>query len=64
MRVGQDQRDAEQKESVHEIHIAKHRNGPVGRLEMYFDKRSASFRSLVREKERPEIPTDFDIDSI
>jgi replicative DNA helicase len=31
---------------VADIIIAKHRNGPVGKVELYFDKQRASFRNL------------------
>jgi replicative DNA helicase len=38
------------KESQHpniaEIHIAKHRNGPTGRIELFFDSEKTSFRNL------------------
>src|SRR3989338_5583659 len=33
---------------VAEIHIAKHRNGPVGKIQLYFDERKASFRDLAK----------------
>src|SRR3989338_9085378 len=33
-----------------EIHIAKHRNGPTGMVEMYFDEGSVSFRTLEKQK--------------
>lgn len=36
------------KKNVADIIIAKHRNGPVGRVEMYFDERTVSFRSLEK----------------
>jgi replicative DNA helicase len=31
---------------IAEIHIAKHRNGPVGVVKLYFDEQRASFRNL------------------
>ncbi|MFA6512366.1 MAG: replicative DNA helicase [Patescibacteria group bacterium] len=31
-----------------EIHVAKHRNGPTGMINLFFDKELASFRSLER----------------
>jgi replicative DNA helicase len=31
---------------VADIIIAKHRNGPVGKVELYFDEQRASFRNL------------------
>ncbi len=29
-----------------DIIIAKHRNGPVGKAELYFDEKTVSFRSI------------------
>lgn len=37
-----------------EIHIAKHRNGPTGRMDLYFDENYVSFRSI--EKVDMEVP--------
>ncbi len=34
--------------NIIELHIAKHRNGPVGRVSLYFDERITSFKSLER----------------
>lgn len=34
---------------IAEIHIAKHRNGPTGTIELYFDAQRASFKSLSKE---------------
>ena len=39
---------AEDKEHVAEIRIAKHRNGPVADLEMFFHKEHGRFRDLDR----------------
>ena len=33
-----------------EIHIAKHRNGPVGKVDLFFDATRASFRNLERQR--------------
>ena len=38
----------EGKENVCEVIIAKHRNGPVGTVELYFDRPTARFRDLER----------------
>lgn len=34
--------------NIIELHIAKHRNGPVGKISLYFDERITSFKSLER----------------
>lgn len=34
--------------NIIELHIAKHRNGPVGKISLYFDERLTSFKSLER----------------
>ncbi len=35
-----------------DIYIAKHRNGPTGSLELYFDETKASFKNLERKMEQ------------
>lgn len=35
-----------QKTNIAEIHVAKHRNGPTGRVDLYFDSEKTSFRNL------------------
>ena len=37
-----------EKKNIAEIHIAKHRNGPTGRLELYFNQNEVSFKSLAK----------------
>jgi len=39
------------RKNIADIIIAKHRNGPVGRVELYFDERTVSFRSLEKREE-------------
>jgi len=34
-----------------EIHIAKHRNGPTGKIDLFFDENTASFRNLAKKSE-------------
>ena len=34
--------------NIVEVHVAKHRNGPVGRLSLYFNENSTTFKSLER----------------
>ncbi len=38
------------RKNIADIIIAKHRNGPVGKVELYFDDRRASFRNLEKEE--------------
>ncbi|NCB20499.1 MAG: replicative DNA helicase [Clostridia bacterium] len=32
-----------------ELHIAKHRNGPTGRIDLFFDENTASFKNLSKQ---------------
>lgn len=41
---------------VAEIHIAKHRNGPTGLIEFFFDEAKVSFRSLEKTAGRSQVP--------
>jgi len=36
------------RKGIADIIVAKHRNGPVGRVELYFDERTVSFRNLEK----------------
>lgn len=40
-------RDSEKK-NIAEIMVAKHRNGPIGEVELYFDEERVSFRNLAK----------------
>lgn len=51
-------RDDPETESISEIHVAKHRNGPVGKAQLYFDKHSASFRNLDKQHAGETPPPD------
>jgi len=31
--------------------IAKHRNGPIGKIELFFDERTATFKSIEKRYE-------------
>lgn len=42
-----------QRKNVAEIHIAKHRNGPIGRVELFFDDGRVTFRNLERRQAVP-----------
>ena len=41
-------------ENIVEIIIAKHRNGPLGQVKLYWDKQKVSFRNLDKLHENPE----------
>ena len=51
-REDKDKRDSNRK-NIAEIHIEKHRNGPIGKIELYFHENTASFRSLAKHLEEP-----------
>ncbi len=36
------------RKNIADVIVAKHRNGPVGRVELYFDERTVSFRNLEK----------------
>ncbi len=36
--------------NIVEVHIAKHRNGPIGRVSLYFEESSTTFKSLERTR--------------
>jgi len=42
------------KKGIADIIIAKHRNGPIGKIELYFDEKIASFRTLEKRFEEFE----------
>lgn len=49
-RQNRDREDASNKDAA-EIHIAKHRNGPLGKVQLYFDERRVSFKNLAKNRE-------------
>jgi len=49
-REDKDRRDSEKK-NIAEIIIAKHRNGPTGKVELFFNESQVSFKSLERHFE-------------
>jgi replicative DNA helicase len=42
-----------EKKNIAEIHIAKHRNGPTGTIELYFDREHSRFVGLDRRRAGP-----------
>ncbi len=38
------------RKNIADIIVAKHRNGPVGKIELYFDESRVSFRNLAKEE--------------
>ncbi|MFH0952692.1 MAG: replicative DNA helicase [Patescibacteria group bacterium] len=47
-----------EKPNIADILIAKHRNGPTGKIELYFDENQVTFKNLERQQE-PEAVTPF-----
>ncbi|MFA6215230.1 MAG: replicative DNA helicase [Patescibacteria group bacterium] len=45
-----------EKTHVSEIIIAKHRNGPTGKIKLFFDERNVTFKNLERKVDEAEIP--------
>lgn len=43
------------KKNIAEIFIEKHRSGPTGKVELYFDERQATFKSLAKNFDEPFI---------
>ena len=50
---------APERRNVAEIHISKHRNGPTGKIELYFDETKASFKTLEKKLEGTETMPEF-----
>jgi replicative DNA helicase len=40
-----------QRQNITDVIISKHRNGPTGKVELYFDKAKQRFKSLDRRAE-------------
>lgn len=49
-RQNRDKEDSPNK-NIAEIHIAKHRNGPLGKVQLFFDERRVSFKDLAKNYE-------------
>jgi replicative DNA helicase len=43
------------RKNIADIIIAKHRNGPVGKIELYFDESRASFRNLAKNYQSTDL---------
>lgn len=41
--------------NIADIMIAKHRNGPVGNVELFFDKNTTTFKDYIKDKQKQEI---------
>ena len=41
-------KEMEEKTNIVEILIEKHRNGPIGKIELYFDEKTTTFQSLEK----------------
>lgn len=44
-------RDSSERKNIAEIQIAKHRNGPIGKVNLYFDENRVTFKSLEKQRE-------------
>ena len=42
------QKDESEKTNIAEILIEKHRNGPTGKIDLYFDEKKATFLSVEK----------------
>lgn len=47
------------KRSIAQIHIAKHRNGPTGVVDLFFDEKRVTFKSLERQAEEAPAEDQF-----
>lgn len=47
---------SEEEKNIAEIHIAKHRNGPTGRIKVFFDAKKVSFKNLEKRHLQPSAP--------
>lgn len=50
-REDREKRDSERKNII-DLIVAKHRNGPLGQLELYFDEKIVSFKNLARSHQK------------
>jgi replicative DNA helicase len=45
--------------NISDVYIAKHRNGPTGMVELYFDEQRASFKNLEKKLDGLQPPAEF-----
>jgi replicative DNA helicase len=45
-------REKAKRKNIADVIIGKHRNGPVGKVELFFDKKSVSFKNINKEKDQ------------
>jgi len=53
------QEEGQKMENIAEIIIAKHRNGPIGSIKLYFNQDTVSFSDLAKDIEYQEAIADF-----
>ena len=51
-REDKDKKNTDRK-NIADIFIEKHRNGPTGKVELYFNEETTSFRSIAKHYEDP-----------
>ncbi|OGZ12287.1 MAG: replicative DNA helicase [Candidatus Lloydbacteria bacterium RIFCSPHIGHO2_02_FULL_51_22] len=59
-------KDAEERNNIAEILVEKHRNGPLGKVELYFDEKRTTFKEIEEHTSRsdPTLPRDGAEDSL
>ena len=53
-------KDESERTNIAEILVEKHRNGPVGKVELYFDEKTTSFLSVEKTSGFSNGGNDFD----
>lgn len=51
-------KDEDERTNIAEILIEKHRNGPVGKVELYFDEKTTTFMNIEKSNFQDFAPTD------
>ena len=52
-RGGDKDRENTERKNIADILIAKHRNGPIGKIELFFNESQVSFKSLEKYMDSP-----------